>query len=143
MFRAIKNAKNHINLEYYILEDVESDGQKLSDLLIAKRQEGVSVNIIYDSYGSDSTKKDFFDRLKAAGINLVAFNPVNPLDAKSFNNRDHRKILVADGATAIVGGMNLSTTYQSSSMGKSGAVPGKPDLGWGETEMEISGPAVG
>ncbi len=142
MFRAIKNAKDHINLEYYILEDIESDGEKLSDLLIAKRQEGVAVNIIYDSFGSDSTKKEFFDRLKAGGINLVAFNPVNPLDAKSLNNRDHRKMLVADGATAIVGGINLSTTYQSSSMGKSGNVPGKPDARWRDTDMEIDGPAV-
>jgi len=142
MFRAIKNAKDHINLEYYILEDVENDGERLSDLLIAKRQEGVAVNIIYDSFGSDSTKTDFFKRLKAGSINLVEFNPVNPLDPQSLNNRDHRKMLVADGAAAIVGGINLSTTYQSSSVGKSAGIEGKPDARWRDTDMEIDGPAV-
>ena len=142
MFRAIKGAKDHLNLEYYILEDIESDGEKLSDLLIAKRQEGVVVNIIYDSYGSDSTKADFFTKLKAAGINLVSFNPVNPLDPQSLNNRDHRKILVADGAKAIVGGINLSTTYQSSSVGKSAGIKGKPDARWRDTDLEIEGPVV-
>ena len=142
MFRAIKNAKDHINLEYYIFEDIENDGEKLGDLLITKRQEGVAVNIIYDSYGSDSTKADFFTRLKEAGINLVAFNPVNPLDPQSLNNRDHRKMLVADGAKAIVGGINLSTTYQSSSFGKSGNVKGKPDERWRDTDIEIDGPVV-
>ena len=55
MFTAIKRAKQHINLEYYIFEDIQSDGESLGDLLISKRQEGVAVNIIYDSYGSDST----------------------------------------------------------------------------------------
>jgi cardiolipin synthase len=142
MFRAIKNAKDHINLEYYILEDIENDGEHLSDLLIAKRQEGVAVNIIYDSFGSDSTKTDFFKRLKEGGINLVAFNPVNPLDPQSLNNRDHRKILVADGATAIVGGINLSTTYQSSASGKFAGIEGKPDARWRDTDMEIDGPVV-
>lgn len=142
MFRAIKGAKDHVNLEYYIFEDVENDGEKLSDLLITKRQEGVAVNIIYDSYGSDSTKGDFFTRLKEAGINLVAFNPLNPLDPQSLNNRDHRKMLVADGAKAIVGGINLSTTYQSSSFGKSGNIKGKPDARWRDTDIEIDGPVV-
>ena len=142
MFRAIKNAKDHVNLEYYILEDVESDGEKLSDVLIAKRQEGVAVNVIYDSYGSDSTKLDFFTRLKEGGINLVAFNPVNPLDPQSLNNRDHRKMLVTDGSKAIVGGINLSTTYQSSSFGKSGNAKGKPDARWRDTDLEIDGPVV-
>jgi cardiolipin synthase len=145
MFTAIKNAKEHVNLEYYIFEDVESGGELLGDLLIAKRNEGVAVNIIYDSYGSDSTAADFLNRLRAAGINLVEFNPINPLDARvgySLNNRDHRKILVVDGAKAIVGGINLSTTYQSSSLGKSGAAKDKPDQRWRDTDLEIDGPVV-
>ena len=52
MFAAIQGATRHINLEYYIFEDVESDGAHLGDLLIAKQQAGVAVNVIYDSYGS-------------------------------------------------------------------------------------------
>ena len=81
MFSAIQGATN-INLEYFIFEDVESEGVSLGDLLVAKRQAGVAVNVIYDSYGSSSTPTAFFDRLKEAGVNLVAFNPANPLEAK-------------------------------------------------------------
>ena len=104
IFSAIESAKDHINLEYYILEDIESGGQKLSDLLVAKRGEGVAVNIIYDSYGSDNTPSAFFDRLKQAGVKFVDFNPIDPLNAKNGyapNDRDHRKILIVDGATAV------------------------------------------
>ena len=114
MFAAIRGARDHVNLEYYIVEDVESDGEHLGDLLLAKRAKGVQVNIIYDSYGSNATPAAFFKRLKEGGINVVDFNPVNPLEANSVtpDDRDHRKILVVDGATAIVGGVNLSATYE-------------------------------
>ncbi len=142
MFAAIKNAKTTINLEYYIFEDVDSGGEHLGDVLIAKRQDGVAVNVIYDSYGSSATKPDFFKRLKSAGINVVEFNPVNPLNPISLNNRDHRKILVVDGSTAIVGGINLSSTYQSSGPGKSGGVTDLPGQHWRDTDLRIEGPVV-
>jgi len=145
MFKAIQGATNHINLEYYIFEDVESDGARLGDLLIAKRQAGVAVNVIYDSYGSGSTATTFLDRLKAAGINLVSFNPVDPLESKvpySFNDRDHRKILVVDGKVAIIGGVNLSTAYQSNPIGKSGGPPGSTQDQWRDTDLQIEGPTV-
>ncbi|MGZ5920592.1 MAG: phospholipase D-like domain-containing protein [Rhizomicrobium sp.] len=142
MFAAIKNAKSTINLEYYIFEDVESDGEQLGDLLIAKQQQGVAVNILYDSYGSNATKPEVFRRLKDAGIQVVEFNPVNPLNPITLNNRDHRKMLVADGARAIVGGINLSSTYQSSGPGKSGGVENKPGQHWRDTDLQIDGPVV-
>ena len=107
---------------------------------------GVQVNIIYDSYGSSGTPAAFFDRLKAAGVNLVEFNPINPFVAAkefSLNDRDHRKILVVDGATAIVGGVNLSTNYQSNRLGKSGTPENTPATEHvRDTDLEISGPVV-
>jgi cardiolipin synthase len=145
IFAAIQDAKDHVNLEYFILEDVESDGLHLGDLLVAKRQAGVAVNLIYDSYGSSSTPASFFDRLKQAGVTVVEYNPINPLDAKvsySLNDRDHRKILVVDGATAIIGGVNLSTTYQSNPLGKSGAPKGESTEHWRDTDLQLDGPVV-
>ncbi|HTC83567.1 MAG TPA: phospholipase D-like domain-containing protein [Rhizomicrobium sp.] len=137
MFAAMRGAKTSINLEYYIMEDVESDALHLSDLLISKRQQGVAVNILYDSFGSNATPPEFFRRLRDAGVQIVEFNPFNPV---TFNFRDHRKILVVDGEKAIVGGINLSTTYQSLA-GSSGA-GGKPAPYWRDTDLEIEGPVV-
>ena len=141
-FRAMFGA---VNLEYYIIEDVAYDGMHLGDLLIAKRQAGIAINVIYDSYGSGSTPDAFFDRLKGAGIKLVSFNPVNPLESKvayAPNERDHRKILVVDGQVAIVGGVNLSTAYQSNPLGKSSGPPGTTQDQWRDTDLQIEGPAV-
>ena len=137
MFTAMREARTSINLEYYILEDIESDGTRLSDLLISKRQQGVAVNIIYDSFGSGATPPDFFRRLKDAGIQMVEYNPLNPV---TFNFRDHRKILVADGEKAIVGGINLSTSYQT--LAGSGGAGGKTAPYWRDTDLEIEGPVV-
>jgi cardiolipin synthase len=139
MFAAIRSAKRTIDLEYYIFEDVQSGGEHLCDLLIAKRREGIAVNVIYDGYGSSATPKDVFKRLKDAGIAVVEYNPVNPI---TLSYRDHRKMLVVDGAKAIVGGINLSTTYQSSMPGLSSA-GAKPGQHWRDTDLEIDGPAVG
>src|SRR5262249_28624685 len=127
MFAAMAGAHDHINLEYFILEDVRVGKTKLSDLLIRKRRQGVAVHIIYDSYGSDSTPNALSDRLKAAGARVVQYNPLNPLEAKAgydINDRDHRKILVVDGSTGIVGGVNLSKTYMPHAVGKSMGPPG-------------------
>jgi cardiolipin synthase len=142
MFAAIQGARVSVNLEYYIFEDVESGGRNLGDLLIAKHSEGVAINVLYDSYGSSATPADFFKRLKDAGINVVEFNPVTPLNPFRLSNRDHRKILVADGSKAIVGGINLSTTYQSSRGVGSGAANSQANQHWRDTDMEIAGPAV-
>jgi cardiolipin synthase A/B len=139
MFAAIHGAQHYLYLEYYIFEDVSCNGERLEDLLIAKAQEGVQVRLIYDGIGSISTPTDFFTRLQTAGIQVVQFNSPNPLHAGghfSLNERDHRKMLIADGLVVIVGGVNLSSTYQSA--------PGSaaPQDVWHDTDLEISGPVV-
>ncbi|MDO9027485.1 MAG: cardiolipin synthase B, partial [Candidatus Roizmanbacteria bacterium] len=47
MFKALQNAKDHINLESYIIEDDET-GRKFADLLLQKHAKGVQVNLIYE-----------------------------------------------------------------------------------------------
>jgi cardiolipin synthase A/B len=152
MFAAIEGARDHINLETFILEDDEV-GQRFAAALLDKQRQGVQVNLIYDAVGSLSTPKVFFQRLKDAGIRVIQFNPVNPLEAKAgwdLNNRDHRKLLVVDGTTAFVGGINISAVYSGGSsrgrFGSSGSVPTSrqqaKDLPWRDTHVQVSGPVV-
>src|SRR5664279_242815 len=115
MFKAIQNARVNINLESYIFEDDET-GRKFADLLLQKQAAGVQVNLIYDSIGSSNTTAAFFQRLRDGGVQVVEFNQINPLKAHGkwgLIHRDHRKILVADGKVAIVGGVNISQVYSS------------------------------
>ena len=139
MSEAIRNARDHVNLETFIFEDDEV-GRRFADLFIEKQAQGVQVNLIYDSHGSDNTPEAFFERMRDAGIKVVEFNPVNPLRAKKVDlltHRDHRKILVVDGKIAFTGGVNISAVYSSSP-----SILGKSGLPWRDTEVEIEGPAV-
>jgi cardiolipin synthase len=140
MFAAMKAARRSIYLEYYIFENVESDNTYLVDLLIAKARAGVSVAVLYDSFGSVDTPQDVFDRLKAAGVAILEFHPLT--DVGSINDRDHRKILVVDNRTAIVGGVNLYTVYQKHPHSRMVASDGPSPETWHDTDLEIDGPAA-
>jgi cardiolipin synthase len=140
MFSAMKSARHSIYLEYYIFENVESDGMHLVDLLTAKARAGVSVAVIYDSYGSVDTPQAFFDALHAAGVAVLAFHPFTQIE--SINDRDHRKILAVDDRTAIVGGVNLYTAYQAHPHSRLVASDGTDPDAWHDTDLEIDGPAA-
>jgi len=134
MFEAIARARDHIHMETYIIEDDEI-GRKFADAFIAKRAQGVRVALIYDGVGSLATPAAFFKRLTEAGVDVVAFNTVNP------NHRDHRKILIVDGKTAFVGGVNISGVYSKG--GSSRSAPDSADaLRWRDTHLRIEGPVV-
>lgn len=145
MYQAIKKAKDHINIETYIIEDDEI-GHDFANLLLEKQAQGVQVNLIYDSVGSISTPKSFFQRLEAAGIRTLEFNPVNPLASKkewSLNRRDHRKIIIVDGATAFTGGINISAVYSGSGFSRPvRRFEGRKREGWRDTHVQIEGPVA-
>ena len=145
MFAAIRAAQHNINLETYIFEDGEI-GQKFADLLLEKQAAGVVVNVLYDSVGSLATPAEFFQRLRDGGIQVVEFNPVNPLapHAKTWlvNNRDHRKLLIVDGRIAFVGGINISNAYSRGSFIRKAKKKMNNTLGWRDTHVQLDGPVV-
>ena len=146
MFAAIRNAEDNINLETYIFDDSEV-GNEFASLLLEKQAQGVQVNLIYDGVGSLSTPKAFFERLSTAGIQVLEFNPVNPLKGNKkewlLNNRDHRKLLIVDGKIAFLGGINISESYSSGSISRSSRKSGaKSGGGWRDTHLQIQGPVV-
>ncbi|XVJ70802.1 MAG: hypothetical protein HEQ39_15175 [Rhizobacter sp.] len=104
MLKAIQAARDHINLETYILDD-DDVGRQFSEALLNMQQQGVQVHLIHDSVGTLSTPPEFFQRLREAGVQVLEFNPINPLRAWkegkvwSPNRRDHRKLLILDGQT--------------------------------------------
>ncbi len=145
MFAAIRNAKDHINMETYIIENDEV-GMRFADLLIEKQTHGVSVNFIYDSVGAMNAPKEFFARLTDGGVNVVEFNPINPLTAKKgweLNQRDHRKLLIVDGQTAFVGGINISSVYSGGSFALRSKQRPDGSSPWRDTHLSIEGPVVG
>ncbi len=145
MFAAIRAAKDHVNVESYIIEDGEV-GLRFADLLLEKQAGGVQVNLVYDSIGAISTGRPYFERLKQGGVQVLEFNPVNPLAARGGwapNHRDHRKLMIVDGHTAFLGGINISSVYSSGSSPRRHDGPVDRSRGWRDTDVRIEGPAVG
>jgi cardiolipin synthase A/B len=143
MIKAIETAKDHVNFETFIMSDDEI-GRQFADLLIRKQQQGAQVNLIYDAVGSMNTPAAFFQRLRDNGINVLEFNPINPLTARKelrVTQRDHRKVVIVDGKVAFAGGVNISDVYSSSSSSLSGS-RGESGEGWRDTHIQIEGPAV-
>ena len=144
MFAAIMAAKDHVNMETYILDDDEV-GQRFAQALLTKQQQGVQVNLIRDSVGTLGTPAAFFQRLTDSGIRVLEFNPINPLLARKgweLNQRDHRKLLIVDGGTAFLGGINISSVYSGGSFGKGTRKRPDGSLAWRDTDLQLRGPVV-
>lgn len=145
MFAAIASARDHINMETYIIEDDEV-GRRFAEALIGKQRLGVQVNLIHDSVGTRATPKAFFERLSESGVRVLEFNPLNPLAARKdweVNQRDHRKLLIVDGRVAFLGGINISSVYSGGSSKPPKKEGGPPSAkAWRDTHLQVRGPVV-
>jgi cardiolipin synthase A/B len=139
VFKAIKSARHHIHIQYYIYED-DVIGNQVKDLLIQKAGQGVEVRFIYDAFGSRSIRKRFLRELNSTGIEAYPFNQIRFLPlANRLNYRNHRKIIVVDGHCGFVGGINVSDRYINNGEKKKGK---KQNLYWRDTHLRIDGPGV-
>ncbi|NVK28768.1 MAG: cardiolipin synthase [Flavobacteriia bacterium] len=133
MLKCIGEAKHHIHVEYYIIEDDEV-GRKFRDALIDKAKAGIEVRFIYDDVGSSGLRKRFLKPMQEAGIEVRPFMPVLfPILTSQANYRDHRKILIIDGKIGFLGGINLSFRYTNDI---------ERGRHWRDTHLKIEGDAV-
>lgn len=132
MLAAIAEATNYILLQSYTINDDEA-GNKFKNALIAKAKQGVNIFFLYDEIGSKLSRS----YIKSLEKNRIQANSFNTTQGKGnrfqLNFRNHRKILVVDGETAFVGGLNIGDEY----LGK------HPRLSpWRDTHMKLLGPSV-
>lgn len=128
----IGQAQDHIHLDTYIIED-DPLGNLVADALIDKARQGVEVRLLYDDVGCWRVKDRFFNRMKAAGIQVYAFMPVRfPAFTGKVNYRNHRKLCVIDGKVGFIGGMNIALRY----------IKGTARQTWRDTHLCIRGGAV-
>lgn len=134
VIEAMKTARQHIHIEYYIFENDEI-GNVLMALMIKKAREGVKVRFIYDDFGSRYIRKQL-RTLRQAGVEVYPFYKIKLIAlANRLNYRNHRKIIVIDGCVGFVGGINVSDKYINNEGGKN-------QLYWRDTHLRMEGPAV-
>lgn len=133
LLNSISNAKDHIHMVYYIINNDEL-GNKIKNALIQKASEGVEVRFLYDEMGCRSLPRSFFNKLKDVGGEVAIFFPsIIPHVNIRMNFRNHRKIAVIDGKEAFIGGFNIGDEY----LGKN-----KKFGYWRDTHLKITGTAI-
>lgn len=132
LLEALERAERHIHIEYYIYED-DTIGNAIKEVLISRAQAGVEVRFIYDDFGSRAISKRLVPEMRAAGVLAYPFYKLTlPAFAQRLNYRNHRKIVVIDGLTSFVGGINVSDRYINK--------PGDQNsLFWRDTHLRIDG----
>ena len=136
MFKAIRQAKSSIHLEYFNFRN-DSIATLLFDILREKRREGVEVRAMFDGFGNDSNnqplKKYHLKALRNDSIDIVEYSPIRFPWVNHIYGRDHRKIVVIDGRIAYTGGMNVADYY----------IKGTEQVGeWRDMHCRIEGDAV-
>lgn len=136
MLDAIEGARRRIHLETYILH-ADEIGRQFLDALTRRARAGVHVRLLYDGLGSFGLPESALEPLRAAGGDVVAFNPISRFWPKfAPRRRDHRKILVVDGGVAFTGGLNIGDEYVSGL----GAVERGGE--WRDAHVRVEGPCV-
>ncbi len=133
IFSLIDGAERSIHLMTFILGH-DHTGHSIIDLLAKKAAAGVEVKLLLDALGCFRTSGSFVDPVRRAGGKVGIFMPVLPLRRKwSANLRNHRKVLIVDDDTGVVGGMNLANEYLG---------PNPDPTRWIDTGAVIQGPAA-
>jgi len=136
MLTTIARAQQQILLEMYWF-DSDSIGRRFAAALAAAARRGVEVAIIYDAVGSMGASQDMFDTLMQAGARVIEFNPIAPWKRRfrlsKLTRRDHRKLLIVDGQTGFIGGINIADQWLGRDEG---------GAGWRDDMVRIAGPAV-
>jgi len=134
MLEAIGQAQSRVHLETYILRS-DGTGRSFFAVLAERARSGVDVRLLYDAFGSLALDERALDDLRAAGAEVVAFNPLRRFYPHWFpRRRDHRKLLIVDGRVGFIGGLNIGDEYD--------AGPDDGAAGWRDTHFKVEGPVV-
>jgi cardiolipin synthase len=111
LLKDIESAKHHIHIEIFIFKN-DSSGKIVRDLLMKKASEGVEVRFIYDKVANWLVPKKFYTKMKKSGVQITSLMDAKFVKfAEKLNYRNHRKVIVIDGITSYIGGMNISNNY--------------------------------
>lgn len=127
LLELIGGARSSIKMLMYMF-NADRAGEQVRDALAAAAARGVVVELLIDGFGS-AAPPDFFASLDQAGGDHCLFHPSY---GRRYLLRNHQKLVVVDGSTAIVGGANIDDTYLTD----------RGDEHWRDLWLRIDGPEV-
>lgn len=111
MNKEIESAKSFILVQFYQIQ-ADAVGMAFLDLLAQKASEGVQVYVLFDALGSFTLKTDIIEAYRRKGVQMRRFLEIHPIKRRfQINWRNHRKLVVIDGAVSFIGGFNMGELY--------------------------------
>ena len=128
----ISSATKTLNLLTYVYwtGDIAHD---VADAVSKRALEGVTCNVLLDAVGAMKMDSGLISSMEDAGVRVRRFRPVKPYAIRRVTNRTHRKILVADGATGMTGGVGIAQEWTGNAH--------DPEH-WRDTHIRVRGPVV-
>ena len=128
----LMGAQKYIHMEYFIWKS-DPLTEKVVNILKDKAAQGIEIRVLYDVIGNYLPKK-YLKRLRNTGIKIYPYyNFQSSLKVHTLNYRNHRKIVIIDGFTGYLGGMNMGEEYIDG---------GGRFSSWRDTHIRIQGEAV-
>lgn len=126
LIKDLENAQETIHFEYFLFRR-DAISRRIRDILMRKAEEGVEVRFIYDNIANIDILPSYYNKMRKSGVQVNSFTKLSFSSFKrSWNNRNHRKIVVIDGQIGYVGGMNITSQTQR----------------WRDTHLRIQGQGV-
>ncbi|GAC1477279.1 MAG: phospholipase D-like domain-containing protein [Gemmatimonadaceae bacterium] len=110
MLALIDGARDSIALETYIFRS-DDVGERIAAALVAAAKRGVRARLLVDWVGVWGLTGGIFSRMRAGGVDVRHFNPPGWRRWMGLVPRDHRKLVVADGAVGITGGVGIGREW--------------------------------
>jgi len=133
LFREMRQAREYLCVNFFIVKN-DQLGKRFQQALVERAQAGVKVLFLFDEFGSHKLPHHYLRTLRDAGVECRSFGTNRHWWSRlQVNFRNHRKIVVIDGKTAFLGGLNVGDEYLGRDV-KFGP--------WRDTHLQLQGPAV-
>jgi cardiolipin synthase len=132
LWKDLASARRTITVQmYYSQPGAVAD--TMAKYLIDKVRQKVRVLLLLDAFGSQPLKRDWLQRVKAAGVEVVWLRPLRWYSLQKAAQRSHVRVVVVDGRIGYTGGFGLADYWLGD---------GRHEDQWRETNVRFEGPTV-
>jgi cardiolipin synthase A/B len=111
LFSVMQSAASRLDICTFILGD-DAFGEKVMQLMMERARNGVEVRLLLDGVGALQVSRVSLKNLRLHGVKTEIFSPLFVRHTQGPRNlRNHRKMVIADGARLWAGGRNLAAEY--------------------------------
>ena len=132
MIETMRGAQRSLNFLTYLYWSGEI-ATEIASTLCQRAKAGVEVNVLLDAVGSARMDRALISDMNDAGVTFAFFRPPKPYAVRRLNNRTHRKLLIADGAVGMTGGVGIADQWTGNA---------QDPHHWRDTHVRVRGPIV-